>query len=60
MRVQRFVPVGRQVVAQELHIDGLLGGLLVAGFDTGQQLVNESLVSHAVLNSDLSLQKAEE
>lgn len=48
------------MVVQELNINGLLSGLQVAGLDIRQQLVDESLVSLAVLNSDLGLQKAEE
>ena len=59
-RCERGVPVGGKVVVQELNIDGLRSGLLVAGLDIGQQFVDESFVSLAVLDSDLRLQKAEE
>lgn len=59
-RCERDVPVGGEMVVQELNINGLLSGLQVAGLDIRQQLVDESLVSLAVLNSDLGLQKAEE
>lgn len=59
-RYVRAVPVSGEVIVQELNIDGLISGLLVAGLDIGQHLVDESLVSLAVLNSDLRLQKAEE
>jgi len=48
------------MLIQENHLDALLGGLLVASLDIGQQLFDSSLVSLAVSDSDLGLQKTEE
>lgn len=48
------------MLVQKSDLDALLGGLLVASLDIGQQLFNSSLVSLAESDSDLGLQKTEE